>query len=114
MFASLISNLPNIDFLIHYAWLLVVVAFEVWMFVDAIRRQEWFWAVFIVIGFFFGLGITAVFYFFLVYRAAAPSATRGFELPGLLGGGQIIDHGNGIGKEHRVTFQARGVAQGGG
>jgi hypothetical protein len=82
MFASLISNLLNIDFLIHHIWLLVVVAFEVWMFIDAIRRQEWLWAVFIVIGFFFGLGITAVFYFFFVYRAAAPSVTRGFELPG--------------------------------
>jgi hypothetical protein len=82
MFASLISNLLNVDFLIHHIWLLVVVAFEVWMFIDAIRRQEWLWAVFIVIGFFFGLGITAVFYFFFVYRAAAPSVTRGFELPG--------------------------------
>jgi hypothetical protein len=82
MFASLISNLLNIDFLIHHIWLLVVVAFEVWMLVDAVRRQEWLWAVFIVIGFFFGLGITAVFYFFFVYRAAAPSATHGFELPG--------------------------------
>jgi len=57
------------------AWL--VVAFWVWMLVDAIRRAEWLWVVFIVI---FPL-INAVLYYFLVYRTAAP-ATRGFELPG--------------------------------
>jgi len=44
-----------------------------------VRRQEWIWAVFIVISF----GLTALIYYFLVYRAAAaPSVTRGFELPG--------------------------------
>jgi tetratricopeptide (TPR) repeat protein len=47
------------------------------MFIDAIRREEWIWAVFIFIGF----GLSALLYFFFVYRAA-PSATRGFELPG--------------------------------
>jgi tetratricopeptide (TPR) repeat protein len=78
MFASLISNLLNIDYLIHHVWLLLVFAFQLWMFIDAIRRQEWLWAVFIFIGW----GITALLYFFFVYRAAAPSATSGFELPG--------------------------------
>jgi tetratricopeptide (TPR) repeat protein len=78
MFASLISNLLNIDYLIHNVWLLLVFAFQLWMFIDAIRRQEWLWAVFIFIGW----GITALLYFFFVYRAAAPSATSGFELPG--------------------------------
>ncbi len=77
MFASLLSGLLNIDYLIHNIWLLLVFAFQIWMFVDAIRRQEWIWAVFIFIGW----GITALLYFFLVYRAT-PSATRGFELPG--------------------------------
>ena len=65
------------DYLIHNVWLLLVFAFQIWMFVDAVRRQEWIWAVFIFIGW----GITALLYFFLVYRAV-PSATRGFELPG--------------------------------
>jgi tetratricopeptide (TPR) repeat protein len=78
MFASLISNLLNIDYLIHNIWLLFIFAFQIWMFVDAIRRQEWIWAVFIFVGW----GITALLYFFLVYRAAAPSVTSGFELPG--------------------------------
>ncbi len=45
--------------------------------VDAIRRREWLWAVFIALF----SGFSAVLYFFLVYRAA-PSATQGFELPG--------------------------------
>jgi tetratricopeptide (TPR) repeat protein len=77
MFASLISDALNPEYLIHNPWLLLVFAFQLWMFVDAVRRQEWFWAVFIFIGF----GLSAVLYYFFVYRAV-PSATRGFELPG--------------------------------
>jgi hypothetical protein len=56
---------------------LLVTAFSIWMFIDAIRREEWIWAVFIFIG----CGLSAVFYYFAVYRNT-PSATRGFELPG--------------------------------
>lgn len=77
MFASLISDVLNYDYLIHSPWLLVVFAFQVWMFIDAVRRQEWIWALFIFIGF----GLAAVLYYFFVYRNT-PSATRGFELPG--------------------------------
>src|SRR5687767_2841422 len=77
MFASLLDDVLHFDYLIRNPWLLLVFAFSVWMFVDAIRREEWIWAVFIFIGF----GISALFYYFMVYRAAAP-ATRGFELPG--------------------------------
>jgi tetratricopeptide (TPR) repeat protein len=77
MFASLILDALNLEYLIANPWLLLVFAFQVWMFVDAVRRQEWFWAVFIFIGF----GLSAVLYYFFVYRAV-PSATSGFELPG--------------------------------
>ena len=77
MFASLISDALNLEYLIHHPWLLLMFAFQFWMFVDAVRRQEWFWAVFIFIGF----GLSAVLYYFFVYRAVS-SATRGFELPG--------------------------------
>jgi hypothetical protein len=55
----------------------LILGFQVWMFVDAIRRSEWFWAVFMWIF----PGLNAILYYFMVYRAA-PSATRGFELPG--------------------------------
>ena len=75
---SLITDLLNIHYWIHNIWLWPVMAFLIWMLIDAIRRREWIWAIFILIGW----GITAVLYFFLVYRAAAPSVTRGFELPG--------------------------------
>jgi len=78
MFNSLLSGLLNIGYLLHHPWWLVIYAFLVWMFIDAIRRREWLWAVFILIGW----GITALLYYFFVYRAAAPSVTRGFELPG--------------------------------
>lgn len=77
MLASLISDALNLDYLIHNPWWLLVFAFQLWMFIDAVRRQEWIWAVFIFIGF----GLSALLYYFFVYRAV-PSATRGFELPG--------------------------------
>lgn len=57
-------------------WLLMT-AFQIWMLVHAIRNGEWLWAVFIFIGW----GLSAVFYYFFVYRNSA-SATSGFELPG--------------------------------
>jgi tetratricopeptide (TPR) repeat protein len=56
---------------------IVVFVFWLWMLIDAIRRGEWLWAIFM----FFFPGLTTLFYFFLVYRATA-SATQGFELPG--------------------------------
>jgi hypothetical protein len=52
--------------------------FQLWMLVDAVRRREWVWAVFILL---FSL-LTAILYFFFVYRQAPALATRGFELPG--------------------------------
>ena len=77
MFADLLSQLTHPEFWITNPVMVVGLAFTLWMFVDAIRRDEWLWAVFI---FFFPI-LNAVLYFFLVYRAA-PSATRGLELPG--------------------------------
>src|SRR5437867_3324991 len=77
MLASLVSNLINVDYWFSNPWLPLVSLFSLWMFIDAVRRREWVWAFFILIGF----GFSALFYYFAVYRAA-PSATRGFELPG--------------------------------
>src|SRR5882672_8114904 len=51
--------------------------FQLWMLVDAIRRREWVWALFLVVFPVF----SSFWYFFYVYRDS-PSATRGFELPG--------------------------------
>jgi len=78
MTASLLTYLTQGGGITSYLWALPIFAFQLWMFVDAVRRQEWIWAFFI----FFGYGIAAILYFFMVYRAASPSATRGFELPG--------------------------------
>src|SRR5438309_4042777 len=77
LFASLISDLANWQFLLTNPAFLLMTAFQVWMLFDAVRREEWIWALFIFIGF----GLSALLYFFLVYRGS-PSATRGFELPG--------------------------------
>jgi hypothetical protein len=57
----------------------VVIAFHLWMFVDAIRREEWIWAAFI---FFFPMGINAILYYFWIYRANVPANAPTFELPG--------------------------------
>src|SRR3989441_4087075 len=77
MLASLVSNLINVEYWLGNPWLPLVSLFSLWMFIDAVRRREWVWAFFIFVGF----GFSALFYYFAVYRAA-PSATRGFELPG--------------------------------
>jgi tetratricopeptide (TPR) repeat protein len=77
MFASLFSDLGSVKHWLSSPWLAIMTLFQLWMFVDAIRRKEWLWAVFIFIGF----GLSSLLYYFMVYRAA-PSATRGFELPG--------------------------------
>ena len=77
MFASLLNYFLDPEYLIQNPLLLLLAAFNVWMFVDAVIRREWIWAVIIFIGF----GFAAILYFFLVYRAA-PAGTRGFELPG--------------------------------
>ena len=77
MSGSLISLFANWSLLLANPIALAVTAFQIWMFVDAVRRQEWIWAAFIFIGW----GITAILYFFLVYRASA-GGTTGFELPG--------------------------------
>jgi tetratricopeptide (TPR) repeat protein len=55
----------------------LVVVFQLWMLVDAVRREEWLWAVLI----FLFPPFMPLWYFVSVYRAA-PSATRVFELPG--------------------------------
>ena len=77
MFASILDEITQVDYLLSRPWIIVMVAFQIWMLVDAIRREEWFWAVLIFIF----SGLTAFFYYFFVYRTA-PSATRGFQLPG--------------------------------
>src|SRR5882724_1279218 len=77
MMGSLLTNFLSFDNWLSNPVSLIMGLFQLWMFIDAVRRREWLWAVFIFIGF----GISALFYYFAVYRAA-PSATRGFELPG--------------------------------
>jgi hypothetical protein len=69
--------LKHPEFLISSPFAIAFGIFQLWMIVDAIRRQEWLWLVFIIA--FPGFG--TFLYFFNVYRGA-DSLTRGFELPG--------------------------------
>jgi hypothetical protein len=77
MFASLLNLFTNWSYYLTNPLLLVLAAFQIWMLIHAIRNREWIWALFIFIGW----GISAIFYYFMVYRAS-PSATSGFQLPG--------------------------------
>ena len=81
MFA-LFRELLNPAYLVSNPISWVIVAFQLYMFIDALRRGEWIWAAFIV---FFSI-ISALLYFFLVYRQMGPAGgggiTRGIELPG--------------------------------
>jgi hypothetical protein len=64
----------------------VVTIFQIWMFIDAVRRREYVWAAFIFIG----SGISTLLYYLYVYRDAS-SATRGFQLPGAVDRRRIKD-----------------------
>lgn len=66
--------------------ILLIGVFQLWMFIDAIRRREWIWAAFI----FFTSGFGALWYYLYVYRDT-PSATRGFQLPGAIDRRRIKD-----------------------
>lgn len=78
---AIYSEITNLSYLVSNPFLWVALAFQIWMFIDAVRRQEWIWVACI---FFFSI-FSALLYFFLVYRQAGPAgggASRGFELPG--------------------------------
>ncbi len=77
MFGMLAFSLLPLSYLLSSPFTLILTILWAWMLVDAIRRGEWIWVVFMIIG----SVLTTVLYFFMVYRAA-PSATQGFELPG--------------------------------
>ena len=70
-------QLLNIGYLFSSPLFLLISLFNLWMLIDALRRQEWLWALFI----FFVWGFGGFWYYFMVYRSV-PSATLGFELPG--------------------------------
>jgi hypothetical protein len=79
-------DLLNFEYWLANPLLLLMWLFQMWMLIDAVRRREWIWVFFILVGFV----ISAFFYYFAVYRNA-PSATQGFQLPGAHDRRQIKD-----------------------
>jgi len=77
MLTAPIAAFLNIGYWLSSPFTLLFLLFQLWMLVDAVRRKEWVWVLFLVVF----PGFSALMYFFFVYRDA-PSATRGFELPG--------------------------------
>lgn len=78
---ALLQRLMDLEGLLGSPVALAMVVFQLWMLIDAVRREEWLWAFFILVGF----GFSAMLYYFQVYRMAGPAGggvTRGFELPG--------------------------------
>jgi hypothetical protein len=72
-----ILDVLNLRVLISNPLFLLLTVFQIWMLVHAVRNREWLWAVFI----FLFSGLSAFFYFLLVYRNSS-SVTTGFQLPG--------------------------------
>jgi len=65
--------------LVQLIFVAVIFGFQIWMFIDAIRREEYIWAAII---FFFSI-FSAIIYYFLVYRpSGGGNPLAGFELPG--------------------------------
>ena len=62
----------------HTPLLLLYAGFVIWMLIDAIRREEWLWVVFMVLF----PPLNAPLYFFLVYRNARSQGGGRFEFPG--------------------------------
>ena len=77
MFTSLFNGVEGWRFLLTNPVTLAMTAFQIWMFIHALRSREWVWALFIFIGW----GIAALWYYFSVYQGSS-SAMTGFELPG--------------------------------
>jgi tetratricopeptide (TPR) repeat protein len=77
MVTLLLGGVMAIGYLLSSPATFLLAAFQIWMLVDAVRRKEWMWVVFLIVF----PGFSAFWYFFMVYRDS-PSATRGFELPG--------------------------------
>src|SRR5262245_23994075 len=75
--AQIFLSYISVEYLLSSPLALIILAFQIWMFIHAIRNREWIWAVFILVGW----GLAALWYYLMVYRATA-SATTGFELPG--------------------------------
>ena len=73
---SIFSSLTHFDSWLSYPPLLLIGLFQIWMLIDAARRGEWMWFVFMLAF----PGLATFWYFFYIYRGA-PS-TQGFELPG--------------------------------
>lgn len=75
-----ILDVFNLEYLFSHPFILAITAFQLWMGIDALRRREYLWAVFIL----FFWGLSAVMYYFTVYRSAGPAGggLAGFELPG--------------------------------
>ncbi len=78
---ALLNELEDFSSLFTSPVFLLGAAFQIWMFIDACRRREWFWALAI-----FFLSVFAAFWYFLqVYRGSPNSVlTAGFQLPGAI------------------------------
>ena len=81
MLFALLQQLLNPDLWFRHPLYLFGAIFQIWMMVDAIRREEWIWLACI---FFFSV-VSAILYFAIVWwpqRGRTPEGTFKFEWPG--------------------------------
>ena len=81
LFAILFTGLSDLGSFAQNPVVWILTLFHFWMLIDAIRREEWMWALFI---FLFPL-INSVLYFFIVWwpiRGSGGGPGFSFEWPG--------------------------------
>ena len=89
MSENIFSGLTHYEFWIGNPVSWLIIAFQIWMFVDAVRREEWIWAVFI----FFGFGISAI----VPVRKGPRNTTRANDVCQLIAARQSFEAGVAIG-----------------
>lgn len=77
MLAAFLENYPFLGHLLRSPVTLALVVLQVWMLVDAARRGEWLWFVFLLL-----FPPLSTFWYLLTMFGGGGSATGGFELPG--------------------------------
>jgi hypothetical protein len=73
---STVSAVSSVHVWFSIIGALLMMAFNLWMIIDAVRKREWIWVGIMIIF----PGLSTVFYFFYIYRG--PTVMQGFELPG--------------------------------
>lgn len=85
MLPVIFFSLRHVERALDTPLLLPFLLLQVWMMVDAFRREEWVWLLFMFVF----PGLNPVLYFFLVYLRSPSLSSGGFQLPGAVNKSRI-------------------------